>query len=116
VQADRFAAIRNLQQRYGGAIILKGAGTLTCSAESGDQKTGLCAYGNPGMATGGMGDVLSGLLGGLLAQGLTTGQTARLGACLHAYAGDLAAEQGGERGLQATDLIPWLRQLVNSVL
>jgi NAD(P)H-hydrate epimerase len=114
VQADRFTAVKALQERFGGTVILKGAGSLVCHAESGTQAVGLCAYGNPGMATGGMGDVLSGLLGGLLAQGLSPGQAAALGACLHAHAGDLAAQEEGERGLQATDLIPRLRLLVNS--
>ena len=70
-------------------------------------------YGNPGMASGGMGDVLSGVLGALLAQGLTLQQAARLGVCLHARAADLAAQQDGERGLLASDLLPWLRRLLN---
>ncbi|MGK0441024.1 MAG: NAD(P)H-hydrate epimerase [Pseudohongiellaceae bacterium] len=109
VQADRFAAVSQLQQRFGGAVILKGAGTLVASAH---QKIGLCNYGNAGMATGGMGDVLSGVLGALLAQHLSIADAARLGVCLHAYAGDVAAEQG-MCGTMASDLIPVLRRLVN---
>ena len=64
------------------------------------------------MASGRMGDVLSGLLGGLLAQGFTLDQAARVGMLLHAEAADRAAE-AGERGMQATDLLPHLRELVN---
>jgi NAD(P)H-hydrate epimerase len=113
VQADRFAAVRNLQQRYGGVIVLKGAGTLICDGEN----IALCNDGNPGMGSGGMGDVLSGVIGGLLAQadslGLSTFDVACYGVALHARAADLAADQDGERGLLATDLLPQLRHLVN---
>lgn len=108
IEQDRFAAVVALQQRFGGAVILKGAGTLV----AGGAETGLCRYGNPGMASGGMGDVLSGVLGALLAQGLDPGVAARLGVCLHGMAGDLAAESG-ERGTSATDLLSYLRLLVN---
>ncbi|MFA7555205.1 MAG: NAD(P)H-hydrate dehydratase [Spongiibacteraceae bacterium] len=111
IERDRFAAVTALQARYGGAVILKGAGTLVADAEN--DLVGLCPYGNPGMATGGMGDVLSGVLGALLAQGLGVATAARLGVCLHACAGDLAAQQDGQRGLLATDLIAYLRRLVN---
>lgn len=108
IQKDRFAAVTELQKRYGGAVILKGAGTLVAAGLG----TALSRYGNPGMASGGMGDVLSGVLGGLLAQGLAPETAARLGVCLHGKAGDLAAE-AGERGTSATDLLSCLRMLVN---
>jgi NAD(P)H-hydrate epimerase len=110
VQADRFAAVLALQRRYGGVIVLKGAGTLVCGP---DGTIGLCAGGNPGMASGGMGDVLSGIIGGLLAQHLEATDAARLGVCLHAEAADLAASLYGERGLLASDVIDQLQQLVN---
>ncbi len=106
---DRFAAARALQQRFGGAVVLKGSGSLVSDGES----VSVCPYGNPGMASGGMGDVLSGVLGGLLAQHLTVGDAARLGTCLHGRAADLAAEAAGERGLLATDLILHLQRLAN---
>lgn len=108
IEEDRFAAVVALQRRYGGAVILKGAGTLVASGSI----PGICSYGNPGMASGGMGDVLSGVLGGLLAQGLSTAAAAQLGVCLHGRAGDLAAK-AGERGTSATDLLSHLRALVN---
>jgi len=110
VQSNRFEAVIELQKRYGGAVILKGTGTLV--ADNQYDLIGICPYGNPGMATAGMGDILSGVTGALLAQGLSPADAARLGVCLHAKAGDLAARQG-ERGMVATDLITHLRYLVN---
>ncbi|MFT3931962.1 MAG: NAD(P)H-hydrate dehydratase [Spongiibacteraceae bacterium] len=108
IQCDRFAAAAALQQRYGGAVILKGAGSLVASSGG----IGVVNYGNPGMASGGMGDVLSGITGGLLAQGFVPARAAALAVCLHGRAADLAAKNG-ERGLLATDLIPHLRELLN---
>ena len=112
VSADRFAALASLHERYPGTVVLKGAGSLV-SAAAGDPLPGVCPYGNPGMASGGMGDVLSGVIAALLAQGLDGPAAARLGVCLHARAADLAAAQDGERGLLATDLIPQLRAVLN---
>ena len=109
VQADRFAAVRELQQRYGGVVILKGAGSLI----SAGAQVFVSSYGNPGMASGGMGDVLSGVIVALLAQGLEPLQAACLGVCLHGRAADLAAGNA-QRGLLATDLMPYLRQLLGS--
>ena len=71
----------------------------------------LSDYGNPGMASGGMGDVLSGVIGSLMAQKMTPLDAAALGVCLHGAAADIAAEEG-LRGLAATDLMPWLRELL----
>ncbi len=110
VQNDRFTAINSLQDKYGGVCILKGAGTLILG-DSG--KISICTAGNPGMASGGMGDVLSGIIGGLLAQKLSLENAAKTGVQLHSEAADLAAKQDGERGLLATDLLPYLRKLIN---
>lgn len=107
VQSDRFAAARALQQRYGGVAVLKGNGSLI----AGTGQLLLSDYGNPGMASGGMGDVLSGVIGSLMAQKMAPLDAAALGVCLHGAAGDIAAEEG-LRGLVATDLIPWLRELL----
>jgi NAD(P)H-hydrate epimerase len=107
VQADRFAAVRALQRRYGGVVLLKGNGTLVAD----DSRLLLSRFGNPGMASGGMGDVLSGVIGALLAQHLAPLEAATLGACLHGAAADIAAQQG-QRGLVATDLMAPLRQLL----
>lgn len=110
VQADRYAFAQTLQQRFGGAVILKGAGSLVLGK---NRLPGVVTDGNPGMASGGMGDVLSGILGGLIAQGLDVNQAAQLGACVHAAAADLAADELGQRGMLATDLIPYLCQLLS---
>lgn len=109
IQQDRAKAVLALQTKFGGVIVLKGAGTLIVDST---HKIAICEAGNPGMASGGMGDVLSGVIGGLVAQGLSLSDAACLGVCLHATAGDLAA-QDGERGLLASDLIPHLRRFVN---
>ena len=107
VQEDRFAAAVQLQGRLGGVVVLKGNGSLVVD---GNQRL-LSAYGNPGMASGGMGDVLSGIVGGLLAQGLEGAAAAALAVCLHGAAADTAAEQG-QRGLLASDLMSPLRRLL----
>ncbi len=108
VQADRLRAVQQLQQRYGGVVVLKGAGTLVHDG----QHTWLCAHGNAGMATGGMGDVLTGLITSLLTQGLAPAQAALTGVCLHAKAADLAAAQYGLRGLNPTQLLPFVQHLM----
>jgi len=109
IASDRFAAVRLLAERYGGVAVLKGAGTLVCTA---DQPLQLCAGGNPGMATAGMGDVLSGVIAGLAAQGLSLAQAAVAGVCVHNRAGDRAALQG-ERGMTAGDVIDELRPVMH---
>lgn len=110
IQRDRFGAARQLVERYSGVTVLKGAGSLIAAAVS---PLRLCALGNPGMASGGMGDVLSGVLGSLLAQGLAAPDAASAAVWLHARAADLAALEQGERGLLASDLLPPLRGLLN---
>lgn len=109
IQSDRFAAARAIQSKYGGICVLKGSGSLIIDQE---QSISICGAGNPGMASGGMGDVLSGVIAGLLAQGLQAADAARVGVCLHAAAADKAATLG-ERGMLASDLMPHLRTLAN---
>lgn len=109
IQANRIDAVKTLQKHYGGVIVLKGAHTLVCTQKS----LCMCLAGNPGMASGGMGDVLSGVIGGLLAQGFSLQAAAECGVYLHATAGDKAALLKGERGLLASDLMDYLHQLVN---
>ncbi len=111
VQADRFFAADALQRRYGGVVVLKGCGSLVVDQ---DGAVALCDAGNPGMASGGMGDLLTGVIAALIAQGLSLADAARLGVWLHAAAADRATGPGqGERGLLASDLMPHLRKLVN---
>lgn len=111
VQGDRVAAVRQLVKRFGAVSVLKGAGTLVAQSES----LWLCDRGNPGMASGGMGDVLTGVIAALLAQGLSSADAARLGVWLHATAGDAAAERG-EIGVTASDLYPHLCRGLNRLV
>jgi NAD(P)H-hydrate epimerase len=113
IQLDRVAAAEKLQANFGGVCLLKGAGSLVCYRQGNRQQTDQCAHGNPGMASGGMGDVLSGVLGGLLAQGFSAADSARLGVCIHGRAADMVAARDGERGMLATDLLDPIHKLVN---
>lgn len=109
LESDRFSAARALAEAHPGTWLLKGAGTIV--AEPGAIPR-VCGGGNPGMASGGMGDVLTGVVAALLAQGCSAFDAASAGACVHAAAGDAAAG-GGERGMLASDLIAALRPLVD---
>lgn len=109
IQADRVLAVKALQRKWGGNVLLKGSGSLMCLDS---RSVSLCPYGNPGMASGGMGDVLSGMIGGLMVQGLNPSYALQLAVCLHAKAADIASGSCGERGLLAGDLIPIARQLL----
>ena len=103
---NRFDAVTGLQQRHGGAVVLKGVGSLVAA----DQSLSLCDRGNPGMAAAGMGDLLSGVIGAFLAQYESPTSAANQGVLVHALAGDLAAKDG-MAGLMATDLLPHIRAL-----
>jgi NAD(P)H-hydrate epimerase len=109
VQHDRLAALDALLDRYHGTVVLKGAGTLVGAL---GRTPGLCERGNPGMATAGTGDVLTGTIAGILAQCADPWAAARAGVLVHAMAGDAAA-RGGERGVLATDLLRELPHCVN---
>jgi hydroxyethylthiazole kinase-like uncharacterized protein yjeF len=111
IQRDRVGAARTVAERYRAVTVLKGPNTLVAVPRSGEPLR-VCDRGNPGMATGGTGDVLAGTLGGLLVQTGDLEQTARAGVLLHALAGDDAAK-GGERGTVAGDLLPHLRAWAN---
>jgi NAD(P)H-hydrate epimerase len=111
VEKDRFAAARALAQRYDAVAVLKGSGSLIAHP---DGRLDVCTWGNPGMATGGMGDLMTGVIAALMAQGCDAWQAARMGVGLHARAGDLAARHG-ERGLLASDLLEPLRTLGNGL-
>lgn len=109
VQGDRYAAARQLAERYGCVVVLKGWGSVVAAP---GQAPRLIAAGNPGMAVGGMGDLLTGCIAALRARGMDAFQAACLGALLHAVAGDEAAG-AGEIGLLPGDLLPYLRALAN---
>jgi NAD(P)H-hydrate epimerase len=109
IQRARIDALARLRRRYGGTIVLKGAGTLVSAS---DGPPWICTAGNPGMATAGMGDVLTGVIGALVAQGSSLEEAAVCGVEVHARAGDAAAGSA-PRGLIASDLLPALRNEVN---
>ncbi len=109
IESNRYAAVRLLQDKFGGVVVLKGAGSLVCDG----RRTYVCLAGNPGMATGGMGDVLTGIIAALVAQGVELSVAARLGVQLHSQAADLVAAEEGMIGLLASDVIGKVRQLLN---
>ncbi|WP_414039266.1 NAD(P)H-hydrate dehydratase [Acidithiobacillus sp. M4-SHS-6] len=114
IQADRLGAIQALQSRYGGHWVLKGHHSLLL----GGGECCYCPWGNPGMATGGSGDVLTGVLAGLLAQGLSASDALLLGVSLHALAGDRAVRQLGPESLLASDILkalPYVLQELKSL-
>lgn len=110
IERDRFKSARTIAERYRAVVVLKGAGSLIAHPAG---PLAVCPWGNPGMASGGMGDVLTGVIAGLLAQGLNAWRAARFGVGLHAQAADAAAS-GAEAGTIAGDLFPHLHQLRNA--
>jgi NAD(P)H-hydrate epimerase len=109
VENSRFIFARQCAERYHTTCVLKGAGTIIDNEE----KSWVCRHGNPGMATAGMGDVLAGIIGSLMAQGVETDLACQYGVSLHAKAGDLVAQEKGQRGLLASDLFDTVRLLIN---
>lgn len=110
IQQDRIHAIQAIQQQYGGIVLLKGFESLVYT----EHETLYTNHtGNPGMASAGMGDVLSGIIAGLHAQGCSLFQSACAGAFIHGYAGDKLSKQYGERGILASDIIHTLPTLWN---
>ena len=108
VQKDRAAAVRELARRLGGSVVLKGAGSLCVTS---DGKLHINHTGNPGMSSAGMGDVLSGIIASLIAQGLSVDEALLLGVHLHGAAGDELAHQQATIGMSATEVIEWARWL-----
>ncbi|MEM7259713.1 MAG: NAD(P)H-hydrate dehydratase, partial [Pseudomonadota bacterium] len=104
VNANRLLAANNISTQYGASVLLKGAGTVIHT----DEGVFINSTGNPGMASGGMGDVLSGIVGGLMAQGLSPAAALIAGAWCHGSSADIAAGIVGEPGLTASDVIDHL--------
>lgn len=111
VQADRAGALAALVELTGATVLLKGAGTLVGAP---GQTAWANSTGNPGMATAGCGDVLTGLIAALLARGLEPWEAARAGAWIHGRAGDLAAGETGQESLLASDLLKHLPQVLRA--
>ena len=115
VNRDRFSAVQRLADAFGAVALLKGAGSLIATPGGRASDIDICAEGNPGMATAGSGDVLAGIIGGFLAQGLSPLEATRSGTCLHAAAGDLAARDLGQRSLKATDILARIPELLREL-
>ncbi|MEE4217957.1 MAG: NAD(P)H-hydrate dehydratase [Xanthomonadales bacterium] len=112
VQQDRVGAALQLARNYSAIVVLKGCGSVVADPAG---RYAICPLGNPGMATAGSGDVLSGIIGAMLAQGLGAWEAALAGVVAHASAGDLAAQQLGQRGLIASDITSFLPAVLNPV-
>ena len=112
IESDRFGAASKIQKKFGAVVVLKGSGTIICNKHGDYHNFGICDSGNPGMATGGMGDVLTGIIAGILAQGLSLKDASETGVDLHAKAADLASLEVGEAGLTPSDVIEELRLLL----
>ncbi|MGC1181645.1 NAD(P)H-hydrate dehydratase [Legionella sp.] len=111
IQKERYQSASRIQKRYGGVVVLKGTGSIIQTTE---KNTFVCTRGNPGMASAGMGDVLSGIIAGLCAQGLSLSAAARCGVYVHAVAGDKVAQALGGTGLLASDLCDVLPYVLNN--
>jgi hydroxyethylthiazole kinase-like uncharacterized protein yjeF len=109
IEADRFLAVKKIAQQYGGVCVLKGAGTLVSNGDI----VWVNSTGNSGMASGGMGDVLSGIIGALILQSEDLFAAARLGVYIHGRAADIIAQKHGQIGLLASDLYPEIQRLIN---
>lgn len=113
IQKDRLVIAENYAKHWGVTLVLKGSKTIVASPKG---KTYLNINGNPGMATGGTGDVLAGIIGALLGQKLDMETAAAVGVFLHGYAGDKAAEKLGEYSLTAMDIIDCLPYVLKEII
>ena len=109
IESNRFNFARQCAQRYDANTVLKGAGSIIDN----QQHSWVCRHGNPGMATAGMGDVLAGIIGSLMSQGLAAEMACQYGVSIHAKAGDIVAKKYGQRGMLASDLFDTVRVLIN---
>ena len=109
IQKNRIESAKALQEKYGCIIVLKGSGTIICN----ENDIYLCSSGGPELAVAGSGDILSGVIGSLIAQGLAPFEAAKTGVVIHALAGEEFANNVGKIGLAASELIPYLRKFLN---
>jgi hydroxyethylthiazole kinase-like uncharacterized protein yjeF len=112
IQKDRIQVARGFAREHGVILVLKGAQSLVADP---DGKVYINPTGNPGMASGGMGDVLTGMVGGFLAQGIPPLEAAKLGVYLHGLVGDFVTFRQGERGCAASDLIQSIPRVFNAL-
>jgi len=110
IQRDRMSNIKKIANRFGGVVVLKGCNTLVMQDQ--ESSPSVCTYGNSGMAVAGMGDVLAGIIGSLVAQNIKPIEAAFAGVMIHALAGD-AESINGKKGMIPSDLMPHIRKIVN---
>ena len=108
IQEDRFKSVTALEKKFGSVSVLKGSGSLICYKRNGKQRIGVCEAGNPGMAKGGMGDVLAGLIGSFLSQGLSLVEATEVAVDLHSKSADIASLELGMT-ITPTDVIRNIR-------
>lgn len=113
VISDRLGSVKRLAKEYNSIVVLKGHGTLIATPNC--EKPFISVEGNPGMATGGAGDVLTGIIASLLGQGLSPVDAAIYGASLHGFAGDLAAKKFGEQSMISRDIIDALPEAFQAI-
>jgi NAD(P)H-hydrate epimerase len=113
VEAIRISVAEEFAREYGVYLVLKGARTIIASP---DGVSAINGSGNPGMATGGMGDVLTGIIVSLMGQGYAAWDACRMGVFIHGYAADMIAEEKGEIGMTATDVLEKLPYVFNKLL
>ena len=114
IEIDRFRAVKELENKFSAVCVLKGSGSLVCYKKNNSQQISVCESGNPGMASGGMGDVLSGLIGSFIAQGLKLHEATETAVDMHAKVADLVALERGELGLVASDVLEGISDLLRS--
>jgi NAD(P)H-hydrate epimerase len=110
VQKDRVGVAQDLAKRFDAVVALKGCGTVVADSSG---RYAICPLGNPGMASAGTGDVLTGVIGAMVAQHLDLWEATTTGVVVHAHAGDMAASLVGERGMLASDLTDQLPAVLN---
>ena len=109
VKKNKVSAAKRISNKYNSVVVLKSHETLICK----EDKIYICDKGNPGMATAGMGDVLSGMISGLIAQKLSLFEAACLGVDLHARAGDIYSKKNNQQSLLPTDIIDLFARVIN---
>ena len=113
LEADRIRTAQTFASEHGVVLVFKGAPTVTADANG---NVWINSTGNPGMGTGGMGDVLTGIIAGLMAQGLSTERAAPLAVYIHGLAGDIVSERSGMHGLIASDVLKAVPQAISSLI
>lgn len=109
INTDRLGSCYKLWQKFGGVVLLKGAGTIVCDGN----RLSIINEGSPALATGGSGDLLTGIIASLIAQGLGLEMGVIVGACIHARAGAICGQKEGVIGTLPLDVSKYVRELVN---